>query len=194
MPQTPGAADCQALPIEEHERLLRIGWITGFVDGEGCFSINFIRQPDRRARKGYRTGFQVGHEFAVTQGAKSVSSLYAFVEYFGIGDVYQNTRYDNHKEHLFRYCVRRRAELTGIIIPFFTRHPLQTSKHGDFQKFAECVRRMEAGVHLTMAGLKEIIAIAETMNHCKARTEIARELGTAPKMAGLFAADTGQPQ
>ena len=193
MPPSPAPADCAALPIDEDERLLRIGWITGFVDGEGCFSINFIRQPDRRARKGYRTGFQVGHEFAVTQGAKSVGSLYAFVEFFGIGDVYQNTRYDNHKEHLFRYCVRRRAELTGIIIPFFMRYPLQTSKHGDFQKFAECVRRMETGVHLTVAGLREIIAIAETMNHCKARTEIAQELDAAP-MADLFAPDTGPPR
>ena len=193
MPPAPGA-DCEALPIDEPERLLRIGWITGFVDGEGCFSINFIRQPDRRARKGYRTGFQVGHEFAVTQGAKSVGSLYTFVEFFGIGDVYQNTRYDNHKEHLFRYCVRRRAELAGVIIPFFMRYPLQTSKHGDFLKFAECVRRMETGVHLTMAGLKEIIAIAETMNHCKTRTEIARELGAAPQMAELFPADRALPE
>ena len=193
MQLSPAAVDCAALSIDEDERLLRIGWITGFVDGEGCFSINFIRQPDRRARKGYRTGFQVGHEFAVTQGAKSVDSLYAFVEFFGIGDVYQNTRYDNHKEHLFRYCVRRRAELTGIIIPFFTRYPLQTAKHGDFQKFAECVRRMETGVHLTMAGLREIIAIAETMNHRKARTEIAQELDAAP-MADLFAPDTGPPR
>ena len=71
--------------LVEDERLILIGWITGFVDGEGCFSINFIRQPDRRARKGYKTGFQVGHEFVVTQGAKSVDVLYAFVEFFGIG-------------------------------------------------------------------------------------------------------------
>jgi hypothetical protein len=147
MPHGPALEDPQTPQTAQHERLLRIGWITGFVDGEGCFSINFIRQPDRRARKGYRTGFQVGHEFAVTQGAKSVGSLYAFVEFFGIGDVYKNARYDNHKEHLFRYCVRRRADLVGTIIPFFTSYPLQTSKQGDFQKFAECVRRMETGVH-----------------------------------------------
>lgn len=54
----------------QQERLIKIGWITGFVDGEGCFSINFIRQPHRVNRRGYKTGFQVAHEFAVTQGAK----------------------------------------------------------------------------------------------------------------------------
>jgi len=50
----------------QQERLIKIGWITGYVDGEGCFSINFIRQPHRENRRGYRTGFQVAHEFAVT--------------------------------------------------------------------------------------------------------------------------------
>jgi hypothetical protein len=57
----------------QQERL--IGWITGFVDGEGCFSIHFVRQPRRANRRGYRTGFQVGHAFAVTQGAKSIECL-----------------------------------------------------------------------------------------------------------------------
>ena len=180
------AADQLLSGSASQELLMRIGWITGFVDGEGCFSINFIRQPDRRARKGYRTGFQVGHEFAVTQGAKSVDSLYAFVEFFGMGDVYQNTRYDNHKEHLYRYCVRRRSDLIGTIIPFFDRYPLQTSKQNDFRKFADCVKRMETGVHLTTAGLTEIIAIAQTMNHCKPRTEIMRTLEAAPLITDLF--------
>src|SRR5271163_4136140 len=51
----------------QQERLIKIGWITGYVDGEGCFSINFTRQPHRHNRRGYKTGFQVAHEFAVTQ-------------------------------------------------------------------------------------------------------------------------------
>ena len=55
----------------QQERLMMIGWIAGFVDGEGCFSINFIKQPERqertRVRRGYKTGYQVAHEFAVVQ-------------------------------------------------------------------------------------------------------------------------------
>ena len=188
----PGPSLDEAAPspsLVEDERLILIGWVTGFVDGEGCFSINFIRQPDRRARKGYKTGFQVGHEFSVTQGAKSVHSLYAFAEFFGIGEVYQNTRYDNHKEHLYRYCVRRRADLVRTIIPFFTSYPLRTSKQNDFLKFAECVRRMQSQSHLTMNGLTEIIGIAETMNHCKSRTAIMQVLNAAPEITDLFAAE-----
>ncbi len=78
-----------------------IGWVTGFVDGEGCFSINFLRQPNRkevnRIRRGYKTGYQVGHEFAVVQGARSLSSLEKIRDFFGVGAIYINKRYDNHK-------------------------------------------------------------------------------------------------
>ncbi len=59
----------------QQERLVQIGWITGFVDGEGCFSIHVVRQPHRSNRRGYRTGFQVAHQFVVTQGAKSIECL-----------------------------------------------------------------------------------------------------------------------
>ena len=54
----------------QQERLIRTGWVIGFVDGEGCFSIGFVRQPNRAARKGYVAGYQVFHRFVVAQGAK----------------------------------------------------------------------------------------------------------------------------
>jgi LAGLIDADG endonuclease len=41
----------------QQERLIELrGWVIGFVDGEGCFSIGFVRQQDRPGRIGYRTG------------------------------------------------------------------------------------------------------------------------------------------
>ena len=74
----------------QQERLRQQGWVIGFVDGEGCFSIGFIRQPDRKNRKGYKTGYQVAHEFAVTQGAQSVACLHELEEFFGVGQVVAN--------------------------------------------------------------------------------------------------------
>ena len=38
----------------QQERLIRIGWVVGFVDGEGCFSIGFVKQPDRAGRRGLK--------------------------------------------------------------------------------------------------------------------------------------------
>jgi len=160
----------------QQERLIEIGWVTGFVDGEGCFSINFIRQSTRPNRKGYTTGFQVAHEFAVTQGAKSIACLHMLKSFFGVGQVLVNTRYDNHKEHLYRYVVRKRKDLSETIIPFFIQYPMRTSKNLDFLKCAECLTLMMTDQHLIVDGLLRIVGIGETMNRCKPRTDIVRIL------------------
>jgi hypothetical protein len=166
----PGGAENQ------QERLIRTGWVIGFVDGEGCFSIGFVRQPNRASRKGYRTGYQVFHRFVVTQGARSTSALEELQEFFGVGRLYTNARHDNHREHLHQYCVGRRDALVERIIPFFRRHSLRTSKQYDFEQFARCMERIEAGRHLTRPGLIEIAEIAQTMNHRKPRQELIRIL------------------
>ena len=161
----------------QQERLAELrGWVIGFVDGEGCFSIGFVRQHDRAGRRGYRTGFQVSHEFAVTQGERSLSSLERLRTFFGVGQLVANKRYDNHREHLYRYVVRRRGDLIDVIIPFFERYRLVTAKRDDFDQFAHSVRIMLEGRHLTREGLIEIAGITETMNRRKPRHELLRIL------------------
>ena len=165
---------------DQQERLMKIGWIVGFVDGEGCFSVNIVKQNERkeknRIRKGYKTGFQIMHEFAVTQGEKSLSSLNIIKDFFGVGGLYVNRRYDNHKENLYRYCVRKREDLSNVIIPFFEKNILQTSKANDFRLFVEIIRDMEKDLHLTKSGLIKIVNLMQLMNHKKDRSEIIRIL------------------
>ena len=60
----------------QQERLIEFrGWVIGFVDGEGCFSIGFVRQPSRPNRVGYKTGVQVTRGFTVTQACRAWSCL-----------------------------------------------------------------------------------------------------------------------
>ena len=160
----------------QQERLIKIGWIIGFVDGEGCFSIGFVKQSGGGNRKGYKTGYQVWYEFAVTQGAKSLSSLEELQKFFGIGKLYLNKRYDNHKEHLYRYVVRKRDDLIQVIIPFFQRYPLKTAKQSDFDKFVQCLDIITASRHLTREGLIEIALITEAMNRQKSRQSLIKIL------------------
>jgi hypothetical protein len=143
----------------QQERQVRRGWVIGFVDGEGCFSIGFIRQNDRTGRKSYRTGYQVSHRFVVTQGVSSIGCLEELKEFFGVGRIVQNRRYDNHKEHLAQYLVDRRLDLLDTVIPFFRQNSLRTAKQRDFDKFAYCVELVAAGRHLTPEGLIEIAEI-----------------------------------
>jgi hypothetical protein len=165
----------------QQERLALLkGWIVGFTDGEGCFSVGFIKQQDRqektRIRRGYRNGYQVFHEFAVTQGKSSLSALKEFGKFFRVGKIYINKRYDNHNEHLYRFVVRRRSELLSVIIPFFEKHKLRTAKKKDFEKFVRCIRLMSKNAHHKRDGLYKIAIIAKQMNRKKSGVNLARIL------------------
>ena len=157
-----------------------IGWVVGFVDGEGCFSINFVRQSDRkeknRIRRGYRTGYQIFYEFSVTQGESSIESLKKIKDFFGVGNLYINKRYDNHKEHLYRYTVRKKDDLVSTIIPFFRKYRLKTVKRKNFELFAKCLSEIQKGNHLKIKGAIRLAQIMEKMNHKKSRSNIIRIL------------------
>ena len=126
----------------QQERLKFVGWIVGFTDGEGTFSVSRIKNPTTKS------GYQIFPEFVITQGAKSLFCLKKIQRYFGCGKIYINKRYDNHKEHLYRYCVRSRKDLIQYIIPFFKKNRLKTAKIKDFNRFCKIIKEMEKGNHL----------------------------------------------
>lgn len=138
-------------------------WVVGFVDGEGCFSASIVRNG------GCRTGWQVQPEFSVSQGARSVDVLYELQAFFDCGTVIRNNRWDNHREPMYRFSVRRTTDLRSRVVPFFESFPLRTAKLGEFQRFTAVLQAMEGGEHLHLEGLSRIAAIVETMNHRKAQ-------------------------
>lgn len=146
----------------QQERLETASWIVGFTDGEGCFSVSIFRN------KTASIGWQVFPEFVITQGEKSLPALEKYQAYFDCGNIFVNKRYDNHNEHLHRYCVRSRNDLTEKIIPFFKKFPLQTAKARDFVIFCEIVEMMNDEVHLSEDGLYRIAKKVEQMNRKKA--------------------------
>jgi len=145
----------------QQERLKMIGWIIGYVDGEGCFSVSLFRN------KTTKFGWQVFPEFVVTQGEKSKKSLEILIKFFKCGKVFVNKRYDNHNENIYRYCVRSKKDLTGIIIPFFKENQLKTAKKEDFKIFAKIIARMNKNEHSELSGMKKIAKMIEKMNHKK---------------------------
>src|SRR5581483_7013657 len=130
-------------------------WIVGFTDGEGCFSVSIFRN------KTTKSGWQVFPEFVITQGKKSLPALEIFQNHFGCGTIIQNIRYDNHKEHLYRYCIRSIKDLREKVIPFFQQHPLYTAKRNDFELFAKLVEDIYEKKHLTQKGMQTIARTIE---------------------------------
>lgn len=147
----------------QQERLRIANWIIGFTDGEGCFSIAVINN------KTTKFGKQIFPEFVVAQGAKSLSALEKIKRYFDCGNIFVNKRYDNHHEHIYRYCVRSLKELEQRIIPFFKEHPLQTYKQNDFLIFEKVVSAMIQKKHLTEGGRMKILQLISKMNRNKKR-------------------------
>ena len=148
--------------VNQQERLNPY-WLVGFTDGEGCFSVSIFRN------KTLKSGYQVFPEFVLTQGAKSLLTLENVKEFFGCGKIYENKRYDNHRESLYRYCVRNKTDLINKICPFFDKYKLQTAKIHDYELFKQALYMLQNGEHLTEQGFKKIQLIASKMNRQKNR-------------------------
>ena len=101
------------------------GWVTGFVDGEGCFHVGINVHADMTS------GYQVLPEFTVVQHERDAQLLHALKAFFGCGVVRTN-----HGDRL-AYRVRSQQHLLERILPFFEKHPLRSKKHIDFLRSEE---------------------------------------------------------
>ena len=145
----------------QQERLDIVSWIIGFTDGEGCFSVSILKN------KTSKTGWQVFPEFVITQGKKSLPALEIFKKYSECGNIFENKRYDNHKENIYKYCVRSKKDLNDIIIPFFKTNQLMTAKIKDFEIFCKILDLINDNNHLNIKGLTKIAKLIEQMNRKK---------------------------
>ena len=147
--------------VNQQERQEIKSWIVGFTDGEGCFSISFIRNATNKS------GWQIFPEFVITQGSKSLKALKIFQQYFKCGKIFINKRYDNHHEHLYRFCIRSINDLSDKIVPFFSEYKLKTAKQNDFRIFKKIIKLMQSKKHYTKSGMNKIAKLVEKMNRKK---------------------------
>jgi len=147
----------------QQERLRLEGWISGFVDGEGCFTVSIIRNRTVTTRESW----QVFPEFVVSQGERSRGALKRIEKFFKCGYINLNTRRDNHHEQMLKYCVRAIDDLNLKIIPFFEKNKLKTYKQKDFLVFRRIIKMMILGKHRSEKGLNEVRSLLQTMNRRK---------------------------
>lgn len=130
---------------------LAADWVTGFVDGEGCFYIGITEHPETSV------GYQVLPEFRIVQHVRDIQVLYTLKRFFQCGVVRQN--------HDDRYELRiRKLTCLEKVVDFFRKHPLKTKKNVDFRKFARIIYWMRNNKHLEPEGLIKIIKLASEMN------------------------------
>ena len=128
-------------------------YITGFVDGEGCFMISFNK------REKLVTGIEVRPSFSIGQNKRNLKILELIRDYFGCGAI----RFSK-KDQCYKYEVRSIGDLRKKIIPHFQKYPLKTDKKNDFQIFSCICDLVASSKHLNKEYLEEIIEKAYQMN------------------------------
>jgi hypothetical protein len=150
----PGVYDSDNVTGADNQQERLDGYIAGYVDGEGSFSVSVQRN------RSCKLGFQLVPEFHVSQNGDRAQVLELIRERFGCGYIKPNSK----RDRALVFVVRDREDLITSVIPFFERVPLLSAKHADFEKFAIVVRNMALGRHLTLAGFGELLDLVLSMN------------------------------
>ena len=138
-------------PWSSHEFLS--AYVSGYADGEGCFTVSISPRSKLRA------GWEVRPSFSVSQNGDRAEVLYAIEAFFGCGSI----RPDRSDKTL-KWETRRLEDLLGRVIPHFERWPLMSGKQCDFERFAAVCRLMAEGGHRGRDGLIRIVELAREMN------------------------------
>jgi LAGLIDADG endonuclease len=128
-------------------------YISGYADGEGCFTVSIA------PRAKLKVGWEVRPSFSVSQNGDRAEVLYAIEAHFGCGSI----RPDRSDQTL-KWETRRLEDLLGRVIPHFDEWPLMSGKRHDFERFAAVCRLMAEGGHRSQSGLVRIVQLARSMN------------------------------
>ena len=144
-------------------------FVTGLVEGEGCFTVSFS------FRKKLKVGIETRPSFSVSLNQRDLELLKQLHAFFGCGAI----RY-SRSDRTYKYESRSISDLTRRIVPHFERYPLVGSKGKDFVVFADICRKARANEHLNGNVLRTIIAMAYEMNPSgkrrHAKGDLLREL------------------
>jgi hypothetical protein len=128
-------------------------YISGYVDGEGCFCVSF--QPSDR----HRFGWEVRPSFSVSQNLDRSEVLYLIQNTWKCGFIRPD-----RSDKTFKYEVRNIKALVTKVVPHFRQFPLMSSKQADFERFARVCEAVSAGKHLMPQGFESIVRLSMEMN------------------------------
>jgi LAGLIDADG endonuclease len=128
-------------------------YISGYADGEGCFTVSIS------PRAKLLVGWEVRPSFSVSQNGDRAEVLHVIQDYFGCGSI----RPDRSDKTL-KWETRRLGDLVERVIPHFEKYPLMSAKRLDFARFASVCRLAATGAHRRRDGLIEIVGLARMMN------------------------------
>jgi hypothetical protein len=128
-------------------------YISGYVDGEGCFTVSISPRPT------LRVGWEVRPSFSVSQNGDRSEVLLEIQQYFGCG-----TLRPDRSDKTLKWEIRSLPLLVDRILPHFRAYPLRSGKQNDFELFASVCEAMVERRHCNPDGVREIVRWAGAMN------------------------------
>ena len=108
-------------------------YISGYVDGEGCFTVSIS------PRAKLVVGWEVRPSLSVSQNGDRAEVLQLIQDHFGCGSI----RPDRSDQTL-KWETRRLEHILDRVIPHFEEYPLLSGKRFDFERFAQVCQLMAA--------------------------------------------------
>jgi LAGLIDADG DNA endonuclease family protein len=136
-----------------HSREFLSAYISGYADGEGCFTVSIS------PRAKLLVGWEVRPSFSVSQNGDRAEVLHVMQAYFGCGSIRPD-----RSDRTLKWETRRLDDLVERVIPHFERYPLLSGKRLDFDRFSAVCRLAANGRHRERAGLIKIVELAQEMN------------------------------
>ena len=140
-------------------------YITGYADGEGCFTVTFNKKPKALL------GWEFRPSFSVSQNEDRRQVLDLIKKYFGCGFIRRDW-----SDKTVKFEIRDHKDLIQKIIPHFEKFPLISAKQNDFLVFKKICEIVSAQEHLTKQGFIDVINLAYEMNGSGKRKRTPKEI------------------
>jgi hypothetical protein len=140
-------------------------YISGYVDGEGCFTVSIAPRPT------LLVGWEVRPSLSVSQNGDRAEVLLLIQEHFGCGTIRPD-----RSDRTVKWETRSLTPIRSSVIPHFRTYPMLSGKQRDFELFADICDLMARGEHCHRQGLIEIVRLAAEMNPSGRRIYAALEI------------------
>jgi hypothetical protein len=133
-------------------------YVTGLVEGEGCFCVSISKHKTKKL------GFDARLMFEIEMIIDDKPLLEAVQKYFGCGQIYEL----NYERYGWRprvkYAVKSQKDIFEKVIVHFEKYPLKGKKRKDFDYFCRAVAMFQRKQHLTEEGINKLRKIQLKMN------------------------------
>ena len=135
---------------------LHSGWISGFVDAEGCFYGRVKNCSTSKLRRAPHLTFQVSQkEFDII---KTLRDVFLNTDSLDLKNVSYDKSWDGWTFHCSSFTKLK------VIINYFSRYKLKTKKSLSFTKWCKIHDMILNKKHLTLEGLNKIDLLTKDVN------------------------------